>query len=1055
MARSIHGGCLLGRLRQLGAMSLAALLLPRGAGAAGPDVIDITDEEMEAMYEKPVFVDEENTARWPGQSTGRESVRSGGFLHRADDLQGNASNFSTNSSWDDEEEDFVDTAEILYREYHRRLEDAVQRRIEVVPTEAEWLEEADQLPELEYQGLKLRTVITTHRQTPTTLRKVELDDHVHERLLRARKARRLAGENRTVMQLFRQGFKRRLHSMETIYPLNTVLRNPQDTVRLLVALNAAAIPDIMFTNQIGNDYWWKEWGPLVYEEAENFVYPEPMPCLNRTEVTKNGGPEAWRDSRTIVYCDEVKEVKEVIDGKEVVVTTTPNPADARLRFNHELRYMNHTRAQIKTQVGDKWKSDLFHGARLPPCDEKEEAGIPGQNAGPKLRCIDDIGVQVSVYADERHKVVLFAGHHRLDKEVTYYAERWTVLERMQETIMSQWQNHAKQPLKPEYFDRRGEHMDELNHRCAWEAQIRVMQPFSDPRLRPTPAGIASTEDIAKRLDDGKLAQEKYEKLVYPQGMWYIVKSIVRILFPMGRNMAAERQKRVIFSGTGVGGSFAALTAMYMKQVEAEVYPVYTFATTGFTCWAVLYLGGDAAVYADHPNIRNYHHIVDNYAELGQLNGQVCLFGNQNMTNDTALYRYCERYVGYTGPQLLFEPNKEAEPFGPAYWVSEIPEDGGQGSSENVEEMLFDKYMADVAEARQNFKACQYFAHSIFYAALLLQDNDILFTDGQTEGGCEVRKGPLDRKDLGNLCTRSSKAYYDCYFELAGKAPLPIFAMGATMFSLGSIIMGFGTIGFLCLKSMKGDEWIWGKNPSLDSLIANILEAFPCLLHCIKPPRRRHVQGFDRAKEAKLRRQEKGTRRHRKKEERDEKEGAIGFGMGRYRDLMHKQIMQKNDQREVEIGELLNIQHTLTNSDNKNNNGAATNAANLDADVLAAIEKQNTEKAQAEAEAAEPDEGEEPVKEEGTAILPAASSSATPPTLVLPAADAGAAASGTAAASATAAASGAVAATASVGKAGSLKAPKKLGVDRQGSKTSRKSTASNRSARSNKSQNASG
>merc|ERR1712159_171523 len=106
-------------------------------------------------------------------------------------------------------------------------------------------------------------------------------------------------------------------------------------------------------------------------------------------------------------------------------------------------------------------------------------------------------------------------------------------------------------------------------------------------------------------------------------------------------------------------------------------------------------------------------------------------------------------------------------------------------------------------------------------------------------------------------------------------------------------MGLGSVGFLCLKSMRGDEWIWGKYPSLESLLLNILDAFPCLLWCIRPPKSRKTR--DRAKEAKLRRQEKSTKRHRHAEEKKEQEGAIGFGMGRYRDLLHKQIKSKDKQ----------------------------------------------------------------------------------------------------------------------------------------------------------------
>merc|ERR1712216_580525 len=128
-----------------------------------------------------------------------------------------------------------------------------------------------------------------------------------------------------------------------------------------------------------------------------------------------------------------------------------------------------------------------------------------------------------------------------------------------------------------------------------------------------------------------------------------------------------------------------------------------------------------------------------------------------------------------------------------------------------------------------------------------------------------------------------------------------------MFSLASIIMGGGLVGFLCLSSMKGDEWIWGKNPSLDSILLNILDAFPCLLRCIKPPKMRSLAKMDRAREAKLRRQKVKTEKWKVLQEKEEREGAIGFGQGKYRDLMHKQLKEKDDVRGNQIEELLTNQ----------------------------------------------------------------------------------------------------------------------------------------------------
>merc|ERR1740117_283626 len=101
--------------------------------------------------------------------------------------------------------------------------------------------------------------------------------------------------------------------------------------------------------------------------------------------------------------------------------------------------------------------------------------------------------------------------------------------------------------------------------------------------------------------------------------------------------------------------------MWLNRAEADAYPTYIFAPLGFQCMAQRKYLADVNPWDEHAQLKVYMHIMDAYAELGKVSGNVCLYGLRNFTADSAPHSYCKRMIGFTGAQMLYDGGDEEQP----------------------------------------------------------------------------------------------------------------------------------------------------------------------------------------------------------------------------------------------------------------------------------------------------------------------------------------------------------------------------------------------------------
>eukprot|EP00929_Paragymnodinium_shiwhaense_P059634 TRINITY_DN29859_c0_g1_i1.p1 TRINITY_DN29859_c0_g1~~TRINITY_DN29859_c0_g1_i1.p1 ORF type:complete len:1055 (+),score=229.04 TRINITY_DN29859_c0_g1_i1:171-3335(+) len=691
----------------------------------------------------------------------------------------------------------------------RRLDEAtLRRRLTVEPTGADWLHERGQLPALTLGALRLREVVTYHRRTPWKLRHAIISDDpaIEEQQTRLRSERRLSSA-----------------VSDMVADLPTQARTPQELVRLLVGLNAAATPSSMYSDPRGKRSFLKEWGRTVYQDGEEAFAPYGL---------DDGA--AGRDDAVILQIFE-REVEELLEARQA----------------------------IRGKAGSAWQYDKFQGFRLPPCSAVDDAT---QNAE---RCIDDVGVAISLYEDATSKIIVFQGSHQFDTDYVTWCDEVSILELMEKQIMEQWEQTAHKEVTAEMFARRGTHIDELNHRCAFAAEARSIYPDG------VEANLTQLAQEAGGDSPDATASSQMKAGVDQDGLWYLTKKMVRILMPYGRNIATERQKTLLFTGSGLGGTHAALTALWLQTVEAMVYPTYVFAPHGFQCMARRRYKSQTTPWSYHPNIRVYHHAFDVYAGLGRVSGEVCTYGAVNMTDSTPLYQYCERIVGHTGPQLLYK--------------GQVPNPGREYSSVGDK---YDEYLSSVAAAARSFKACAYFTHSIWFSALLLANDSILDLMGVPDGGCTYVHG-VPQVDNLHQCPSSSRAAQDCAYDLSDKRGIDY----AAIVSVNSVLLGFivcnFVLFFMCLQSVRGDSWVYGKETlpigkeierALDDILPRGLNKWLRIRckWCFPARKVSKAQQLDRARAARERKKAREAERveKRKQREEDKKGGAFGVGFGK-------------------------------------------------------------------------------------------------------------------------------------------------------------------------------
>eukprot|EP00928_Gymnodinium_smaydae_P005286 TRINITY_DN11809_c0_g3_i1.p1 TRINITY_DN11809_c0_g3~~TRINITY_DN11809_c0_g3_i1.p1 ORF type:complete len:1262 (+),score=275.34 TRINITY_DN11809_c0_g3_i1:69-3854(+) len=450
-------------------------------------------------------------------------------------------------------------------------------------------------------------------------------------------------------------------------------------------------------------------------------------------------------------------------------------SNTTILFLREAKYINETRTHLR----QRWANSLpknrhsvtskFNG--IPRVDHTPCWKF-GMNDG---RCIDDVGMSLSVYEGPNQKVIVFHGGFHNEDAYATWASKMSIVELMEDQILDQWTTAAAQP-KPEGATiqlgasaRRGAQLDELASRCGFLAE----------EYRPWPTSVSQQVE-----ENSPYKDPNYNLNV---GIWPLVQQLVRVILPAERSVGNENLKQVILTGAGLGGAFAALVSMWLLRVENVDYHTYAFAPVGFLCWAHSMYAKEMNTLTVMPNLFIYAHVMDTWALLGKVKGNLCLYGRQSMANNKAILGYCEQIVGLTGPQLMWDGTPEPRYFG------------------SVDEE-WDAYVARVAQARVAFKACHYYTHSPWYGAMLLMQDSELTLEGTTDAGCNVIAG-ISASDQTS-CPAETDATFLCSYQLQPPRGTPIGTMMAVAITVFSLITCFVVVLLGLYLSVDHNAWIF-------------------------------------------------------------------------------------------------------------------------------------------------------------------------------------------------------------------------------------------------------
>eukprot|EP00438_Fugacium_kawagutii_P019329 Skav202380 [mRNA] locus=scaffold1406:281406:287558:- [translate_table: standard] len=258
-----------------------------------------------------------------------------------------------------------------------------------------------------------------------------------------------------------------------------------------------------------------------------------------------------------------------------------------------------------------------------------------------------------------------------------------------------------------------------------------------------------------------------------------MKLVVRTVLAEG----AQFTKTVYLAGSGLGGSHAALISMWLKKNEDRSYDTYVIAAPGFQCIARDKYSADLTPSDTHSQLKVYVHVMDALAgSVDQYSGTVCRYGLRNFTAATPFFAHCERMVGHTGPEIFWRPSTTT--------TTTTAEDA---TEESV--AAYDEYAVNVTVAQEAFDQCHMYTHSVWYALMLLSDEDILNLDGTTDGGCET-VDPIDADDLYSKCPTTDTATSDCANFYAPSAEVSMQTLAIIMGSTGRQ----SAVAFWCLSN---------------------------------------------------------------------------------------------------------------------------------------------------------------------------------------------------------------------------------------------------------------
>merc|ERR1719272_2149693 len=122
-----------------------------------------------------------------------------------------------------------------------------------------------------------------------------------------------------------------------------------------------------------------------------------------------------------------------------------------------------------------------------------------------------------------------------------WQNRAWIIDNLETQIKNQWTMDARQAVTQAMMANRGETLDENLERCAFKDQAN--KPIYDYPV------------YSKQMDIETKSLQNY-------GYWELVKKIVRVVFPETRDRAAEKNMKIYITGSGQGGTWAALSSMW-------------------------------------------------------------------------------------------------------------------------------------------------------------------------------------------------------------------------------------------------------------------------------------------------------------------------------------------------------------------------------------------------------------------------------------------------------------------------------------------------------------
>lgn len=285
---------------------------------------------------------------------------------------------------------------------------------------------------------------------------------------------------------------------------------------------------------------------------------------------------------------------------------------------------------------------------------------------------------------------------------------WTtdwILTRMPAQLKYQWINVAGQEWTEEMSRREDMHFDVLS-RSAFAGATAV---FSRSFLND----LVGHSQAHEEMDEEEVARTAY---------WEFTKAIAE---SVRDSVSANAHTPLHLSGHSQGGMRAALVSMYYEKKYNETVEAITFSGIGTSCLArgsgEVGLGltwhGDLTADVDpfihHPQITDYTHVLDPLGFMDYDAGTQCILGTSDIA-DSGARRWCEGVIGYA-PSTFFT--------------------AGALGRDDIDLSL---------------KQCAYNVHNREAVFQMLNNDNYLFEDGTTDGGC-ARSGPISRDDPRSLC----------------------------------------------------------------------------------------------------------------------------------------------------------------------------------------------------------------------------------------------------------------------------------------------------------------